>query len=94
MPNCAGFFGEVIFDATDKKVIAIDPQNATDQRVIKRISAVLDEVVRQLNESGSAIQGIPRINEVSSHFEDLMRELLNAAPGLSCDFPRAADGRV
>ena len=87
-------FAEVIFDATGKKVIAVDPQNETDQRVIKQISAVLDDVVRRLNAPASAIQGIPRINEVSSHFEDLMRGLLNAAPGLSCEFPRTADGRV
>ena len=31
---------------------------------------------------------------MSSHFEDLLRELLNAAPGLSCAFPRTANGRV
>jgi hypothetical protein len=87
-------FSEVIFDATGRKVIPIDPQNAIDRRVIKQIAGVLDEVVRRLNQSGSVIQAIPRINEVSSPFENLMQELLNAAPGLSCDFPRTADGRV
>jgi hypothetical protein len=87
-------FGEVIFDATGKKVIAVDPRSETDRRVIKQVSTVLDDVVRRLNAPESVIQGIPRINEVSSHFEDLMRELLNAAPGLSCDFPRTADGRI
>ncbi len=87
-------FDEVIFDATGKKVIATDPKNETDRRVIQQISTVLDEVVRRLNDSKSVIQGIPRINEVSSHFEDTMRELLDAAPGLSCDFPRTAEGRV
>ncbi len=87
-------FSEVIFDATGKQVIAADPQNETDQRVIKQISTVLDEVVRRVNAPESTIQGIPRINEVSSHFEETMRELLDAAPGLRCDFPRTADGRV
>ena len=87
-------FAEVIFDATGKRVIATDPKNAADHRVISQISTVLDEVVRQLNAPGSVIQGVPRINEVSSHFEDKMRELLDAAPGLSCDFPRTNEGRV
>lgn len=87
-------FSKVIFDATGKKVIAIDPQNETDRRVIKEISTVLDEVVRRLNQPGSAIENIARINEVSSHFEDLMRNLLNSAPGLSCDFPHTAENRV
>lgn len=87
-------FSEVIFDATGKKVFATDPKNATDQRVIRQIATVLDEVVRQLNDPQSVIQGIPRINEVSSHFEDRMRALLNAAPGFHCDFPRTANGQV
>jgi len=87
-------FAQVIFDATRKKVIPIDPQNETDRRVIKQISTALDEVVRRLNGDGSAIDGIARINEVSSHFEDLMRDLLNSAPGLSCDFPHTAENRV
>jgi hypothetical protein len=85
-------FGEVVFDATGKKVIAIDRNNEVDQRVIKQISGVLDEVIRRMNGPDSRIQGIARINEVSSHFEDMMRELLNATPGLSCDIPRTAAG--
>lgn len=85
-------FSEVIFAATGKKVIAIDPKNEVDQRVIKQISGVLDEVVRRMNDPNSRIKDIARINEVSSHFEDTMRELLNAAPGLSCDIPHTATG--
>jgi len=85
-------FGEVIFDATGKRVLAFNPKNETDGRVLKQISSVLDEVMAQLNAPDSVVQGIPRINEVSSHFEDLMRELLNKAPGLSCDFPKNAAG--
>lgn len=87
-------FREVIFDATGKEVLTFDPANPIDQRVLKQIAPVLDEVKRQLNAPESVIQGIPRINEVSSHFEDLLRELLDAAPGLHCDFPRTADGHV
>ena len=87
-------FSEVIFDATGKKVIATDRQNEDDQRVIRHISAVLDEVVRCLNAPDSAIQSVPRINEVSSHFENLIRELLNATSGFSCDFPHTSSGRI
>ncbi len=87
-------FSEVIFAATGKHVLPIDSKNETDQRVIKQISGVLDEVMRRLNAPDSVIQRIPRINEVSSHFEDSIRELLNRAPGLSCDFPHTAENRV
>src|SRR5436189_3126326 len=62
-------FSEVIFDATGKRVLAFDPKNETDGRVLKQISTALDEVMAQLNAPDSVVQGIPRINEVSSHFE-------------------------
>jgi hypothetical protein len=87
-------FSDVIFDTTGKKVIAVDKNNETDQRVVKQISGVLNEVVRRMNGPDSRIQGIARINEISSHFEDMMRELLNAMPGLRCDIPHTAAGRT
>jgi hypothetical protein len=40
------------------------------------------------------VQKVRRINEVSSHVETLLRELLSRTPGLSCDFPRTSEGRV
>ena len=87
-------FSEVIFDATGKRVLAIDPKNETDKRIVTRVSSVLDEVLKRMNAPDSAIQKIPCINEVSSHFEDLLRALLNATPGLSCDLPHTAEDRV
>jgi hypothetical protein len=87
-------FSEVIFDATGKKVLLFDASNAADQRVVKAISAASGETMRRLNAPESAIRSIDRINEVSSHFEDSLRQLLNAAPGLRCDFPLTADGKV
>ncbi len=87
-------FSQVIFDTTGKRVLPIDRKNEVDRRVIKEISEVLDEVVKAMNAADSRIQTIPRINEVSSHFEDLLRQLLTAKPGLACDFPRTANDKV
>jgi len=87
-------FSEVIFDTTGKHVLAVDRKNETDERVIKQISAALDETMRRMNASDSPIQKVTRINEVSSQVEDLLRELLNATRGLSCDFPRTAGGKI
>jgi len=85
-------FSEVIFDSTGKHVLACNPKDETNARVLKQMCSVLDEVMARLNAPESPIQGIPRINEVSSHFEDLIRELLNKTPGLACDFPKTAAG--
>ena len=87
-------FAEVIFDSTGRKVLALNPGNEVDKRVLQRVAVVLDEVVRQVNNDDSAVHNVARINEVSSHFEDLLRKLLSDAPGLSCDFPRTAQGHV
>lgn len=85
---------DVIFDTTGKRVLQIDLKNEIDQRVVKQISEVLDEVVQEMNAPGSPIQSIPRINEVSSHFEEMLRERLAAKPGLRCEFPRTADEKI
>ena len=87
-------FSEVILDTTGKRVLAFNPADETDTRVLKELSAVLTEVMMRLNAPQSAIQTIPRINEVSSHFENLIRELLNVVPGLECDFPKTTDERA
>jgi hypothetical protein len=87
-------FSEVIFDTTGKKVLPFNANNAVDQRVAKAISAACDETMKRLNAPDSAIQHVDRINEVSGHFEDTLRELLNTTPGLRCDFPLTAEGKV
>ena len=87
-------FSEVIFDTTGKKVIRFDANNPVDQRIAKAIAAACDETMKRLNAPGNAIQNVGRINEVSSHFEDSLSELLNATSGLSCDFPLTVEGKA
>lgn len=87
-------FSEVISDVAGKKVLAFNSKNEVDQRVVKGISSACDETLKRLNAPNSVIQKVTRINEVSSHFEDTLRELLNSTPGLSCDFPHTAEDKV
>jgi hypothetical protein len=87
-------FSEVIFDTTGRKVLPFEANNAVHQRVAKAISAACDETMKRLNGADSDIQNIDRINEVSSYFENTLRELLNASPGFRCDFPLTVEGKV
>jgi hypothetical protein len=87
-------FSEVIVDVTGKKVLPFDSKNEVDQRVRKAIAAACDETIKRLNAADSPVQKVGRINELSSHFEDALRELLNSTPGLSCDFPKTSDGKI
>ena len=73
---------------------AIDPKDENDARVLKQIAAGLDEVVKRMNAPEAPIQSAARINEVSSAFEDMMREVMDAKPGFGCEFPRTAEDRV
>lgn len=86
-------FSEVILAATGKKVLAFDPKSEADQRVMKSLTAALDQAVVRMNSPDHAIQNVGRINEMSSHVEDLLRELLNH-DNLSCDLPRTAEGHI
>jgi hypothetical protein len=87
-------FSELIFDTTGRKVLPFAANNAVDQRVAKAISAACDGTMKRLNAPDSAIQNVGRINEVSSYFEDTLRELLNTTPRLQCDFPVTVEGKL
>src|SRR4029077_17236795 len=87
-------FRKVILDTTGRKVLPFEANNVVDQRVAKAISAACDETMKRLNAPDSAIQNVDRINELSSHFEDTLRELLDTTPGLQCDFPLTLEGKI
>src|SRR6476469_9575157 len=81
-------FSEVIGATTGKNILSFDRRSEVDRRVVEQLGEILDEALKRMNAPDSAMQRAVRINEVSSHVEDLRRELLSAVPGLSCDSPR------
>jgi hypothetical protein len=86
-------FSEVIEAATGKKIFPFDPKDEDDRRVVSGLSEVMDRVLEQMN-ADEKIKAIRRINEVSSHFENVIQEKLNAIPGFSCNFPLTKSGHV
>lgn len=87
-------FADVIAATSGKRVIPIDRANADDQRVLAAIGAALDAVLVAMNAPESPTRDAKRVNEMSSHFETALRAQLKAQPGLACDFPRTAAGRL
>ena len=83
-------FSKLILDTTGRKVLPFAANNAVDQRVANAISAACDETMQRLNAPNSEVQNVDRINEINSHFENTLRDLLIATPGLRCDFPLTA----
>jgi len=87
-------FPDVIKAATGRQVRPFVANDETDQRVLKQIGAALDEVVRRMSAPDSPVQSFARINEVSGPFEEMIRERLDALPGLRCEFPKTAEEKV
>jgi hypothetical protein len=87
-------FAEVVTAATGRRILPFDLNNEIDRELLSKIGAAMDEVLQRMNATNSVAQKQRRINEVSSHFEDEMKRVLNDTPGFSCDFPHLASGKI
>ena len=87
-------FADVIKATTGKRILAFDQNSEADRKLLSKIGTALDQVVKRMNETNSVAQKQRRINEVSSHFEDEIKRVLNETPGFSCDFPHLASGKI
>ena len=87
-------FAEVIKATTGNQVLPFDLKSEADRELLSKIGGALDEVIQRMNATNSIAQKQRRINEVSSHFENEMKAVLNETPGFSCDFPHLASGKI
>ncbi len=87
-------FASVVFAATGHRILPVNKTDPAEAEVLAKLGRGLDEVLRRMNASDSPARGVKRINEASHHFEDMMREVFNALPGLRCDFARNTRGEV
>ena len=85
-------FADVIAATSGKKVIAIDPKDKDDQRVLAQIGTALDTVLAAMNAPDSKTRGVKRVNEMSAKFEDAILARLQAQPGIECAIPPTAAG--
>ncbi len=87
-------FADVVKATTGKRILPFDQKNDADRELLAKIGLALDEVIIRMNATNSVAQKQRRINEVSSHFEDEMKRVLNDVPEFSCDFPHLASGKI
>ncbi len=85
-------FADVIAATSGKKVLAIDPKDKDDQRVLGQIGTALDAVLAALNAPDSPTRAVQRVNEMSAKFEDAILAQLRALPGLECGIPPTVSG--
>jgi hypothetical protein len=87
-------FPVVVKAATGKQVVSVDVKDESQRELISKIGGAAAEVIRRMNATNSVAQQQRRINEVSSHFEDELKRVLNTVPGFTCDFPRTGEGKI
>src|SRR5688572_27393643 len=62
-------FSDVVSAATGRKVLPLNPAQASDKELLGKISAAMDRVLQKLNATNGPAQQKRRINEVSALFE-------------------------
>ena len=85
-------FADVIAATSGKKVIAIDPKDQEDRRVLAQLGTALDAVLATMNTPESPTRAVKRVNEMSAKFEDAILAQLKALPGFECAVPPTAAG--
>ncbi len=86
-------FSVVAEAASGKKVIPMEKMKSAE-RVKAAIIKAVDQTLVEMNQEGSPIKELRRINEGSKFFEDRLQKLLDAEEGLRCEFPKNRDGKL
>jgi hypothetical protein len=87
-------FSEVIEASSGNRVIPLDPNDQVDAMILEELTIAIDATLAEFNQADSPTHSEKRINEVSSHFEVKLKELMEAAPGFTCDYPRTRQGNL
>ncbi len=87
-------FSDVVSASTGRKLLPINPRDASDRALIQKIAKALDGVMKAVADGKHPAHKQKRINEVSKYFEETILEELNRVDGFQCDYPKTADGRA
>lgn len=87
-------FPNLVEAVTGKSVLPVDPSDPQTAQILQMISVQADAILLELNDPQHPIHSVGRINEVSGHIEDFLREKLDAIDGLYCEFPETASGKI
>ena len=85
-------FSTVVQASADRKVIPLDENSSSHQRVIATITTALEESITELSRTDSPIRELRRINEGSRFFEEALMKKINATDGITCEIPTTREG--
>jgi hypothetical protein len=84
-------FATVAEACSGKRVLPLTADPA-HQRVTAAITQALKTTLAELNQPGSPVRELCRINEASKFFEDGIHKHLNEIPGVKCETPPNREG--
>ena len=84
-------FATIAEACSGKRVLPPDGSPA-HKRITTAIAQALKETIAELNQAGSPVRKLRRINEASKFFEDGILARINAMPGLRCEVPPTRSG--
>jgi hypothetical protein len=87
-------FSEVVAASTGFQLIPLDTNNQVDSQILDEITKALDQSLKFFNQKQSPTHFETQVNQVATFFEEKIRETINAAPELNCDYARTIDGNL
>ena len=85
-------FAEVVEAVSGKKMLAVNPGKEPDAKLLSAVSRALDAAMEDFARADNPIHEVGRVNEISRHIEDELRERLDAMEGFRCTIPRTEAG--
>jgi len=85
-------FQQVIQKTTGHQILIFDPRNEAHSIVQLAVLDAAAKVSLSMSREDSPARSKNRINEVSSLFEDALKEKLDAHPDLTCEAPKTKSG--
>ena len=86
-------FPAVVAGASGKVLKPLESEAKSTQAIVAIIKSAADQALLLMNEEDSPVRGLRRINEASSHFEEILRAIIDADPGFTCTIPKTAEGK-
>lgn len=87
-------FATVLESATGKRILPFNPDGSPDAEILEAIRTAMTKTLAEFNKPDSVTNTEERINEASAHFEEAILRHLDEQPGISCDYPRTAEGNL
>lgn len=86
-------FSKVIESTSRVNMLPFNDADPAHHQIRKLITEVGTDVSLEMSQIGSAVRENRRINEASRHFEDALREKIDAHEEFTCSIPKTKEGK-